>query len=117
MNIFYFYAILAVFISSVAQIFLKLGSRRFSKGEKMGRMFFNVWTILGVSLFFIVTLLSVYALREVDLKEYVFILPLSYLFVPMMSRIFLDERLDLHSIYGLFVIVFGILVFNMGKIL
>ncbi len=115
MTIYYVIAIGAVIISAFGQVFLKLGANH---GKKTGRqidVYLNPLSIIGYGIYVLVTLMSLYALQKLPLKELVFILPLMYILIPLFSRIFLGERVDKKRYLGFGIILVGIIVFNLDK--
>ena len=108
--IYYILVVLAVFSAAGAQMLLK-------KGASMGypslvRQYLNLWVIGGYAIMGCSLLLNVFCLsRGFQLKEMGGIESLSYLFVPLLSFVFLKEKLGLYEIGAMFLIFFGILVF------
>jgi drug/metabolite transporter (DMT)-like permease len=104
----------AVFLAAIGQVMLKIGAGR--GGFHIGIMCLNVWIALGLGVMVISMLLSVRGLNIVPLRDIAFILPSVYIAVPVFSRIFLKEKLSVRTIAGTFIIIAGIMVFNIPAI-
>jgi len=107
----------AVIITVFAQLFLKKGANYGVKKKSLLSLYLNKYSLTGFSLFLIVTLLSLFALQKLELKELVFILPMTYLLLPLLSKLYLKEELSNMRILGMLFIILGILVFNLNKII
>jgi drug/metabolite transporter (DMT)-like permease len=97
-----------VFVSSCSQILLKKSANKKHKGIKV---FINVETIAGYSIFFIVTLVNIVLYKQIDLSSGALLESLSYIFVPALSWFFFREKLKQNQIIGILFIVMGIIVF------
>lgn len=102
---------LAILLTAVSQVVLRKGAK---DRPTMFRAFFNPGTIIGLSLFVVVTILNVYALRQIELKTMTAWVSLTYLFTILLSRVFLDEALTKQKFIGAALIVFGIIVFTLS---
>ena len=92
-------------VSSFSQILLKVGAQ---KGYKGLRTYLNFYVLIGYGIFFLVTLLTVFCYQYVDLSLGGLISSLSYVFVAILSRIFLKEQIDRRQIIAIFLIVLGV---------
>jgi len=105
---------MAVFITIVAQMLLKQGATTSKK--TVTALYLNFYTLFGYALLVISTVSIVYALKGIDMKEMIFILPLTYIFVPLLAIVFFKEKLERNQIIGIFLIFIGIIVFNADKL-
>ena len=82
--------LISVFVSSVSQILLKLGARR-NYPSKI-REYLNPYVMVGYGLFFCCTLIYMLALKVVPLSMAPVLESTGYIFVAIMSYIFLKEK-------------------------
>ena len=101
--------ILAVLVSSISQIILKKSASK--KYNSIFREYFNVYVILGYGLMVISTILVVLGLKGVQYKNQPIIESLGYIFVMILSNLFLGEKITKKKIIGNFLILFGIVVY------
>lgn len=102
----------AVFVSSVAQIILKTAAN--DQTKKGIKAYLNIRVIAGYGLFFGATLLTTIALKIIPLSLGSVLETAGYVFVPILSRIFLKERINSKSLIGYILIVAGIIVFTLN---
>ena len=100
----------SVFISSISQILLKK-SAEISYPSKL-REYLNPYVILGYGLFFGCTLLSMFALKVVPLSMSPIIESLGYIFVAILSFLFLKERFTKRQMLGTILIIMGVLIYS-----
>ena len=101
--------IIAVFISSISQILLKISANR--PHEKGIHEYLNPWVITAYIIFFAASILSVTALRKVPVNHVAIIEASGYIYVAIMARIFLKEKISRKTQAGLLLILIGIVVF------
>jgi len=111
MIIYFISYLMAILITSISQIFLKIGANE-KNNENVFKSFFNIWTITGYFFVLFSTLLSLFALQKLELKTTVFLLPLGIIFVGLFSFFILKEKLSKYKIVGSIVIIIGIIIFN-----
>jgi drug/metabolite transporter (DMT)-like permease len=104
-------AVGAVVITAISQVFLKIGANR-SRDRSFLASYLNAWTMAGYFLFVVVTLMSLYAFKEVPLKMAVMLLPFTYVLVSVFSLILLKEKMAKNQIIGSCIIFVGVVVFN-----
>jgi len=68
---------------------------------------------LGIMLFGSSVILSIIALKFIDFSAFYSFTALNYLFISVLSKIYLKERLDKSKIIGNMIIIVGILVYNL----
>lgn len=111
MNSSYIVLVVSVFIAAVSQILLKKSALK-----EYGIVIFeylNPYVISGYILLFLSTILTIIALRGMDYSNVPVIECLGYIFVMIMSRMFLGEKVTKKKIIGNGLIILGILVYYM----
>ena len=71
----------------------------------------NPWVITSYGILFITLAINVYLLRFMGLQEENAVAASTYLFVLILSRIFLKERITKKKLVGNIIIIIGILIF------
>ena len=104
--------IISVFISSVAQIMLKVEANK-EKHESRLKEYLNPMVVGSYAIFFLSTFLTMYALKYVPLTYSPIIEPLSYIFVPVIGVMVLKEKISKRRILGIAIMFVGIAVFSM----
>ena len=102
--------IAGVFISSVAQIILKK-SAEMEYPSKI-REYLNVRVIVGYLIFFGATLCAVYAYKVVPLSYGPILESSGYIFVAVLSWIFIKEKISLQKGIGIAIIIAGIILYS-----
>ena len=100
----------ALFVSSVSQILLKRSAD--IKYEKRIREYLNPRVIVAYGLFFSASLITVIAYRGIPLSMGPVLESAGYVFVAILGRIFLHEKISRRKLLGLALILVGIMVFN-----
>jgi len=98
---------------SVGQILFKLASRTFEVSIGFGwilKSVCNYYLMLGLFVYAITTVLWVGLLKVVDLKQAYPLMSLAFLIVPVLARIFLQEKIEINTIVGGLIIVSGVYV-------
>ena len=103
--------IISVFISSVAQIMLKVEANK--EHESRMKEYLNPMVIGSYAIFFLSTFLTMYALKYVPLTFSPIIEPLSYIFVPVIGVLVLKEKISKRRLLGMAIMFVGIAVFSM----
>ena len=103
--------LLSVFISSVSQIILKKSSVR--QYDSVVKEYMNPRVIGAYSMFIVSTLLTMYAYKVVPLSLGTLLEAVGYIYIPVLSYIFLAEKITFHKIVGSVLIILGIVVFVM----
>jgi len=107
--------IISVFIASFSQILLKKSA---NKNHANGwREYLNKYVITAYFIFFISTILTIIAYKGIELKYGPIIESLGYIFILIMSKMFLDEKITRNKLLGIFLIVIGIFVFSCNNII
>lgn len=101
----------SVLISSVAQIILKKSAGR--KYDSIIKEYLNFRVIGAYSIFFLSTLLTMYAYTGVPLTLGFLLESVGYIYIPMLSLIFLKEKITPSMVIGSLFIICGIVVYNL----
>ncbi len=102
--------ICSVFISSVSQTMLKISANR--QYANVVNEYMNPLVIIAYIMFFGSTIMTTFAYKYVPLSMGPVIEASGYFFVAILGYIFLKERFSKRKIIGLFVILVGIIIFN-----
>ena len=100
-----------VFVSSIAQILLKRSANK--KYENRLKEYLNPYVIISYAIFFGATFCSIYAYKGVPLSFGPILAASQYVFIAILSRIFLKEKIGFKKFIGLSVIVAGIIVYSL----
>lgn len=103
--------LISVFLSSVSQVLLKTSAN--AAHENKAKEYLNPRVIAAYALFFACTLITVLAYRKVPLSLGAILEASGYIFVAVLGRIFLKEKIGKRKLFGLVVVLVGILIFNM----
>ena len=107
---FYIIVILSVFAAACAQMLLKKAAN--ITYPKLWRQYMNGWVIGGYAIIGLAMLANIYAMSKgVQLKELSMIEALSYLFVPSLSFMLFDERMNWMKIVAVAIIISGLIIF------
>ena len=101
----------AVFVSSVSQIMLKKSANK--TYESKLKEYMNPWVIISYGLFFGATLITVIAYKYIPLSLGPILESSGYFFVTILGMIFLKEKVGKKKAAGLFIILTGIIIFNL----
>ncbi|WP_241158134.1 EamA family transporter [Adlercreutzia sp. ZJ138] len=110
-----FYALIylvGVFIASVSQVMLKKASLR--EFDSIVSEYLNPWVVVAYVLFFITTLLTVYAYKEVPLTYAPILESFSYIFVTFFGVVLFKEEFGRKKAIALVLILLGIAIFTLG---
>lgn len=106
-----FIMIISTLISAVSQIMLKKSAQ--NEYSLKIREYLNTLVIVAYMLFFGTTLLSMYALRIIPLSMVPILEASGYIFIAVLSRIFLKENMTKKQLYGTFLIIAGMSIYAM----
>ena len=98
-----------VFISSVSQIILKKSAER--EYPNKIREYLNVRVFFSYIIFFGATLCSILAYTKIQLSLGPILESSGYIFVAVMSRLFLKEKITKQKMLGLSIIIIGIIIY------
>ena len=100
----------SVFISAVSQILLKKSAN--VQYENKLREYLNVRVIVAYGIFFLSSLITVFAYKGVPLSLGPILEATGYIWVALLGKACLNERLGKRKIIGLLLIILGVLVAN-----
>ncbi len=100
--------LLSVFIASCAQIILKTSAD--AEHRNFVSEYLNIKVILGYTLMGLSTLGAIIAYRGIELKNGPILESFGYVFVFILSWIFLKEQPNVNKIIGFTLIIFGVIV-------
>lgn len=100
-----------VFISAIAQIILKKSAGK--EYESKIREYLNPYVIIAYAIFFGATFCTIYAYKGVPLSFGPILAASEYVFVAVLSKLFLKENINLKKFIGLSVIISGIIIYSL----
>lgn len=100
----------SVIISNISQILLKKSAQK--KYSSFIREYLNPYVIIAYTIFIIATLTTIYAYKGIPLSWGVVLDSSGYIFLTILGRIFLGEKITWKKAVSLGVIVLGIIVFS-----
>lgn len=109
--IYSFIWIFGTFVSSIAQILLKKSAQK-EYSSKI-KEYMNPLVIIGYMLFFFGTFLGIISLKVVPLSMSPILDSSGYVFVAVLSFIFLKEKLTKKQFSGMTLIIIGIVVYSL----
>ena len=104
--------LLSVFVSSCSQIALKKSANR--KHESKIKEIMNPLVLGAYVCFFGASLLTVLAYRGVDLSCGPVLETTSYIYIMILSAIFLHEKVSKRKVLGNIIIILGIIIYAFG---
>ncbi len=105
--------ILAAFVSSVSQIMLKKSAQK-TYASRM-KEYLNPLVIIAYALFFGCTLITMYGLKVVPLTLSPALEASGYIFVAVLSYIFLREKLSKRQLAGMVLIAAGMIISSLSS--
>lgn len=108
------YVMIAIFsgiLSSFSQILLKKSSDIVY--ESKIKEYLNPYVIIGYGITFCCMLLMIFAYKGLPYKYGAILESLAYVYIMILSRIFLKEKLSIKRIAGNLIIVVGVIFFSM----
>lgn len=107
--IYYAFAMVAILLTGVSQVLLKIGAR--NNDIPMG-VYLNPFTAVAYFIFLIVTVCGVFALQGLELKLFYALASLNYVVVMVLSGVVLKEEINVDKLLAVGLIVVGVVVFN-----
>ncbi len=103
--------LLSVFVSSVSQILLKKSAGR--QYKSVIAEYLNPRVITAYGMFFLSTLLTMYAYKGVPLSFGALLEAAGYIYIPVLSYFFLGEKITSLKITGAVLIILGICCYSL----
>ena len=110
MNLFYLLIIVGIFVSSCSQLLLKKSAVK--THQSLIAEFINWRVILAYSIFLISLFINILGYKNgVHVKDIPILEALGYIFVPILSHLYLNEKIDKRTIISIITIITGIIIF------
>ena len=106
-----FYLVLVIASTGFSQTFLKIGANQ-AYENKFVLAYLNPYTVIAYSLYFLVTVFTVYALKDIPLKLFYSTTSLKFVLVLILSKLVLREKIDSRKIIAVGLICLGVIIFN-----
>lgn len=103
--------IFGVFISSISQIILKKAAQKVYPNKI--REYLNARVIFAYIIFFGATLCSIWAYTVIPLSLGPILESAGYIFVAVLSWLFLKEKITKKKMLGLSIIIIGIIIYSL----
>lgn len=103
--------IFSAFLASVSQILLKKSANK--KHKHIIFEYLNYHVIIGYGLLVLTMILNIIAYKNIQYKLGPILNSLTYVFVMILGVAILHERITKRKIFGIILILFGILMFNL----
>lgn len=111
MNKYVLLKVISVSIAAFSQILLKKSANK--EYDSKIREYLNSFVIIGYFLFTVSTIFSVFSLRGTSIAFSSVIGSLNYILVPILSFIFLKERVNKVQLIGMIIIIIGVIIFEL----
>jgi drug/metabolite transporter (DMT)-like permease len=102
-----------VVMAASGHVFIKKGATR---THSFVGSFFDPFVITGYVLMLGSTVATTISLKTIPLKLTVSLQPLGFVLVVLLSVAFLHERMRRHHLWGMLLILAGIVIFNLGRL-
>jgi len=108
-----FLAVLVQFLVALAQVNLKIGAIRVNFKKPLVYNLKNKHLLISISLFLLVPILSIIIMRIIDFSVFYSFTALNYFFIMLFAWKILKEDIDKLRIIGNFLVIIGVIVFNL----
>lgn len=105
--------LIGVVISSFAQIVLKKTAMK--EHKSFIRQYLNPPVIISYTVFILATFCTIYAYKVIPLSMGPMLEATQYFFIALLSYIFLKEHVSKRKIFGICLIVFGIMLYALSR--
>ncbi|WP_293972562.1 multidrug ABC transporter [uncultured Ruminococcus sp.] len=112
MIIFSLVFVVSVLISSISQVMLKTSANK-SYSDRI-KEYLNPTVIIAYGLFFLSTLITVFAYKVVPLSLGPVLESTGYIFVAVLGVVLLKEKMSRRKLFGMILILAGIALFSLG---
>lgn len=110
MSKYYIILLCSVLIASISQIILKKSANK-NYGSII-KEYLNIYVICGYGLLFASTILTIFALRGLPYKSVPIMETMGYIYILILSKLILKEKITKKMLAGNAIIIIGIIVFN-----
>ena len=100
----------AVFVAACSQVLLKRAANKAYKNKLSEYINWRVLTAYG--LFALSAMINMYVLRYIPLSLAPILESIGYVFVAVMGVVFLQEKLNKTQLFGMLLIIIGVVVFG-----
>lgn len=112
MNSYYILGIMVVLISSFSQILLKLAAN--DTNNKSFKTLFNSKVIIAYGILFLMMFVNArFVYKHIEMNSIGIIEAFAYIFIPILSWLFLHEKISKRQLIGVVIILIGIIIFNL----
>lgn len=108
--IYIFVFLISVLVSSLSQVLLKISADK--EYSSIWKEYLNLRTIGAYGMFFLSTIITVFAYKYVSLSMGAVLEASGYIFVTLFGTVILKEKVGKKKLIGLGLILIGIVVFN-----
>ena len=108
--IYIFVFLISVLVSSLSQVLLKISADK--EYSSICKEYLNLRTIGAYGMFFLSTIITVFAYKYVSLSMGAVLEASGYIFVTLFGTVILKEKVGKKKLIGLGLILLGIVVFN-----
>ena len=109
MNRYYFYILFTALLSAISQILLNVSAKK--TYDKKYQEYLNPWVISSYMILGFTLLANIYIMRMIPLKTAHVLAATTYIFVAILSKIFLKEKMSVWNFVGITLIFFGVVIF------
>ena len=103
--------LIVVLFTSFAHVLLKIATCR--AVEAKSRLYTHPIALVAYGIFAFVAFLSIYAMKGLDLKVFFALNSLTYILIPILAYIIINEKFTSNKTIGVIIISIGVLVFNL----
>lgn len=108
-----FLVFVAVILTGISQVLLKIGSAHPGKRKySVLAMYLNMPTVFAYGLLVFVTIISVIALKEIPLKTFYAVASMNFIVITGLSWGILKEKINRNMIIAMVFISSGVIIFN-----
>lgn len=106
-------AILIQFLVALSQVIFKIGALKVDFKKPLVYNIKNKYLLTSIFLFLLVPVLSIITMRVIDFSDFYSFTALSYVFIMLFSWKILKEDIDRLIVIGNFLVIAGVIVFNL----
>lgn len=103
--------IFGVLLSSLSQVLLKKSADKHKGTKSFWKQYLDLYVIGGYTLLLTSMVIPLYTFRYVDLKYGAVVESISYVFIMLLSALFIHEKITKRKLIGNIFIIVGIIIF------